>query len=437
MEERGRVTFDENNRPQSMLGTTMDITERKRAEEAVRHLNEDLEQRVAERTTQLAAAKDEAERASRAKSDFLSSMSHELRTPMNAILGFSQLLQYDSAHPLSVDQRENVQEIRRAGNHLLELINEVLDLARIEAGRLELVLEAVPVMQLAQECVNLMRPMAEQAGLKLSLETTLPEGSAVKADWLRLRQALINLLSNAIKYNSPAGSVSLTCAVEGSGGVRLTVRDTGRGITPEQMTRLFQPFERLEEGRYNTEGTGIGLALTKRLVEAMGGQVGVESVPGESSTFWIKLPLAMPQPQQEQPTAQSVGLHSMKISSGQVVLHVEDNLTNLRLVQRILASRSGLTLLDSHTAKQGIELAEAQQPDLILMDINLPDMDGFAALGLLRGNPRTRHIPVVAISANAMTSDIEKGFSAGFEDYLTKPLNIDKFLAAIDRQFER
>ena len=377
--------------------------------------------------TELREARDEAVRASRAKSDFLSRMSHELRTPMNAILGFGQLLEFHQDHPLDPVQRDNVQEILRAGRHLLELINEVLDLARIESGRLDLALEPVALAPIIEATLAQIRPLAEHR--HISIEATT-ENCIFTADALRLRQVLLNLLSNAVKYNRDNGSIRVTCAPAQDGRARLAVHDTGRGISAEGLARLFRPFERLENAYDAIEGTGIGLALSKRLVEAMGGRIGVDSAVGAGSTFWIELPLSTA-------TAVAAPVDSSKrmpvLGTVRTLLYVEDDPANLRLMQRIIATHSGWTLLDAHNAEFGLELAFVHRPDLILMDINLPGMSGFEALQRLRAHPATRTTPVIAITANAMPRDVERGRAAGFNDYLTKPLDVSQFLDVIDR----
>lgn len=391
-------------------GVVRDISARKREEQ------------------ELIAAREAAEAASRAKSEFLSSMSHELRTPMNAILGFGQLLQEED---LNERQAEGVHEILEAGHHLLELINDVLDLSSIEAGKIQANLEAVPVRPLVENCLATMRSLAAQRGIELRCEVSCE--CLVQADPRRLRQVLLNLLSNAIKYNREGGQVRVDCEARVDGYTRITVTDSGIGIANAAMARLFQPFERLESVYSGIEGAGIGLALSKRLMEAMQGHIGADSTEGEGSRFWVELPSA---PAASTCTSRPCGSSAIQRCGAQyprTLLCIEDNPANQRLMRRLLSGCSGLTLLEAQTGERGIEIARERYPDLILLDIGLPGIDGFETLRRLRADARTRNIPVVAVTANAMPGDLERGREAGFDEYLVKPIDTARFHIVVDR----
>ena len=407
------------------------LQRRDAAERDLAALNAELERRVAQRTAQLKASRDEAERANQAKSEFLSRMSHELRTPMNAILGFGQLLER-AAH-LPPANRGWVHEIVAAGKHLLELINDVLDLARVESGKFTVSPEPVALRPLIEECLTLLRPAAEAGGVRL-LEASRHCDVQMRADRTRLKQVLLNLLSNAVKYNRRQGSVDVVCVAERDAAVPtvcVRVSDTGAGLTPEQMARLFVPFERLQADQRRIEGTGIGLALSKRLVEAMDGEIGVVSAPGSGSTFWVRLPLAAgvveAPPPDDDDAAPSERMPLAPID----VLCIEDNPANLRLIEGIFARQTSIRLLSALAPGLGLELARTHRPALILLDINLPDMDGYAVMQCLRENEATRQIPVLAISANAMPKDIERGKAAGFVAYMTKPIDVAELLRMV------
>jgi len=375
-------------------------------------------------------AKEEAERANAAKSDFLSRMSHELRTPLNAILGFGQLLESDTEHPLTQTQIGNIREILQGGNHLLHLINEVLDLSRIESGRLEIYLEAVNIAPLIESCMKQLQSLADKHAISFMLDLS---DMWVMADAVRLKQVMINLLSNAIKYNREGGRIQVSCFAPAGQRLRISVQDSGNGIPAAMLSRLFQPFERMATAYEGEEGTGIGLALSKMLVEAMHGKIGVYSVPGTGSTFWFELPLCEPDVPGAKPLGEGAA-DTGKSAAGQYkVLYVEDNPANLRLVQKILDTRKNVQLLAAANAEVGLEVAMYGQPDLILLDINLPGMGGFEAIQQLKINPVTRDIPVIAVTSNAMARDIERGRAAGFAEYLTKPLDVKKFLQMLDQ----
>ena len=381
------------------------------------------------RRNELGEAKEAAERASLAKSDFLSSMSHELRTPLNAILGFAQILEFDDA--LTPTQKESTQEILRGGHHLLGLINEVLDLAKIESGHITLSLETVRLAEVVDDCRQLMKPLATAAQLTMHVE--VPKNIAVRADRIRLKQVVLNLVSNAIKYNRAGGDVALRVVGAAPGRVRVEVTDTGLGIAPNRLANVFQPFNRLGKDQGNIEGTGIGLSITQKLVGLMGGQVGVESLQGVGTTFWIELPGNTVE-LKEEPSASTFGTTQSKmLNKGRCVLCIDDNPVNLKLIAQILTKRPDIDLVTAHTPGLGIQLAMSRQPELILLDINMPGMDGYQVLEVLKNYGRTASIPIIAVTANAVPRDVEKGGTAGLTEYLTKPLDVAKFLAAVDR----
>jgi PAS domain S-box-containing protein len=387
-------------------------------------------------TLELEKAKAVAEKANLAKSDFLSSMSHELRSPLNAILGFAQLMDSDTPPPTH-SQKANIGQILHAGWYLLELINEILDLAVIESGRLSLSLEPVSLPDVMIECQAMIEPQARTRGISM----TFPQFDGccyIKADHTRVKQVLINLLSNAIKYNQTGGSVTVTCEATALGGIRISVKDSGAGLSPENLAQLFQPFNRLGQESGGEEGTGIGLVVSKRLVELMQGTIGVESTVGGGSVFWIELRV------ENDPHAgyikssfdrsplspTTAGIRS------NLLLYVEDNPANLNLIEQLITRRPDMRLLTAQNGIDGINLARASMPDVILMDINLPGINGIEAMKILRLDPLTAHIPIVALSANAMPRDIEKGLAAGFFRYLTKPIKVDQFMTTLNEVLE-
>lgn len=373
-----------------------------------------------------------ADSANRAKTDFLSSMSHELRTPLNAILGFAQLME-SGAPPPTTTQKRSLDQILKAGWYLLELINEILDLALIESGKVTLSQEPVSLAELMLECRAMIEPQAQKRGIAMTFpQFALP--LFLNADRIRLKQVLINLLFNAIKYNKPSGAVTVDCGPGSPGTIRINVRDTGAGLAPEQLAKLFQPFNRLGRQAGAEEGTGIGLVVTKRLVELMGGAIGVDSTIGTGSVFWVELCLAEA-PQLNFKQTDGVVRARVEVPAGtpqRTLLYVEDNPANLELVEQIIARRPDLRLLSAADGDLGVEFARAYLPEVILMDINLPGISGIEAMKILLADPATAHIPVIALSANAVPRDIERSLDAGFFNYLTKPIKVDLFTDALD-----
>ena len=413
--------------------------QRTEAQQEVMRLNQELEVRVHERTMQLemtngelAMAMEEARSANYAKSAFLSSMSHELRTPLNAILGFAQILSSDRLPSTLEQKKEFAGHILKSGRHLLTLINEILDLAKVESGTVSLSLEPVGLDAILQECRDMIAPLASQRGIGMAFPDACPLN--VLADRTRLKQILLNLLSNALKYNRAQGQVAIDCAPQADGRVRISVRDTGVGLDAEQLALLFQPFNRLGQEGGTEEGSGIGLVVTKRLVELMDGNIGVSSAPGEGSTFWIELRLvdAVPIPVVPALPRPDLAGALLEHSAPVTLLYVEDNPANLTLVEEIVRYCPQLQLLTATDGRLGVEMARTHLPQLILMDINLPHVNGTDALKLLRADPRTAHIPVIALTANAMPGDVERSMALGFYRYLTKPINLDEFTEAIN-----
>ena len=420
--EKGKVHYDAAGNPLLMIGTVQDITEVKKIEQDLRTYQEKLEVLVAERTAELLAAKEEADKANQAKSLFLSSMSHELRTPLNSILGFGQLLATDEKNPVTIAQQAHLQRILKSGAHLLSLIDDVLNLSKIESETVEISIEPVDVNAVLVETIELLQEIAKANKVKVS-SNSIDMHNYIYADNTRFRQVIMNLLSNAIKYNQPEGSVDLSCE-EKENYLRITVSDTGYGIAAEQENFLFEPFCRLGAETSTIEGTGIGLTITKRLVELMDGRIGFESERGKGSKFWVDFPLA------ESPIEASVSFSSPPKKAPRVpegdytILYVEDNKNNRELLLAILARTPNLKLLTAENGEQGVDMAVQYEPDLIFMDIGLPDMDGFAALNALQQHKKTEHIPTVALSGDAMPMDIKKALQAGFVQYITKPFNI-------------
>jgi len=417
--------YDRDRKLQGVFAAARDVTERKRLDQVLQEKNAELE-----------SAKSVAEQANLAKSDFLSSMSHELRSPLNAILGFAQLMESDSPPPTPA-QKESIAQILQAGWHLLKLINEILDLAKVESGQVPLSQEPVSLAEVLLECQGMIEPQAQQRDIHMTFpQFEMPH--FVHADRTRLKQVLLNLLSNAIKYNKKEGAVEVTCTASTSGRNRVSIRDSGAGLYPEQLTQLFQPFNRLGQEAGGEEGTGIGLVVAKRLVELMGGAIGVESTLGTGSVFWFEL-ASVAEPRRSLEPGEAAELaqaHLPRAAQLHTVLYVEDNPANLKLVEQIMARHPDICLLTAVNGTLGIQLARNSQPEVILMDINLPGISGFEALQILRSDPATAHIPVIAISANAMPLDIERGLKAGFFRYITKPIKVHEFMEALDVALE-
>ena len=409
--------YDWDRKLQGVFAAARDITEPKR-----------VDQLLQERNIQLESAKSAAEKANLAKSDFLSSMSHELRTPLNAILGFSQLMESGSPQ-LKPAQKRSIDQILKAGWYLLKLINEILDLALIESGKLSLSLEPVSLTEVLQECEAMVEPQAQNNGVIMSF-THSKVPYFVNADRMRVKQVFINLLSNAIKYNQANGKIAVEYTTSPS-KIRISVRDTGLGLAPDKIAQLFQPFNRLGQEANVEEGTGIGLVVCKRLVELMGGVIGVESTVGKGSVFWVELNLTAHVAGAAEPAAVAQA-QVQGDAQAHTLLYIEDNPASLMLVEDLIARRPNIRLLSARDGERGIEIARASLPDVILMDINLSGISGLKALRILAEDSAIAHIPVIALSANAMPRAIEKGLAAGFFQYLTKPLKVDEFMVTLD-----
>ena len=414
--------YDRDRNLKGVFAAARDVTDRKQFEHTLQLNNVELE-----------SAKAAAEKANLAKSEFLSSMSHELRTPLNGVLGFAQLMESETPAP-SPSQQRSIQQILKGGWYLLRLINEILDLAMIESGKVTISSEPMSLAEVLHDCRVLIGPQATKREIELMFPK-FDDPHYIHADLTRVKQVMINLLSNAIKYNRIGGTVTVRCTLQEK-HVRVHVKDTGAGLAPEQIAQLFQPFNRLGQEDSIEEGTGIGLVVTKQLVELMKGTIGVESARGVGTEFWVDFP-ASNGPELGVPTEVAVArlqaVAAAPASSVQrTLLYVEDNPANLALVEQLIERRSDLKLLTAVNGHLGIVLARACQPDVILMDINLPGLSGFGCLKLLQNDPTTAHIPVMALSANAVPRDIEKGMEAGFFRYLTKPIKVVEFMDALD-----
>ena len=408
IESRGRALRDAQGKPTGAVIISRDVSDSVEAEQA------------------LQLAKTEAVQANVAKSEFMSRMSHELRTPLNSVLGFAQILQMEMESP---SELEMIGYIVKSGGYLLELINEVLDISRVESGTIDVSLEMVALDALVAECLAMVSSDAAVAGVEITDECEVP--GLVRGDPKLLTQVLVNLLSNAIKYNHPGGTVTLTCD-DHAGRVRLRVTDTGAGVAPELHERLFAPFDRLDAESRGIEGTGLGLALSKGLMEAIGGSLGVESEPGVGSTFWIELPLATTSTNFIDVESEATTTPGSNAPRSATVLYVEDNVGNVRLLERLMVHRPNVRLITSLQGSLGFELAQQHRPDLILLDVHMPDLSGYEVLERLRADPRTVSIPVVMLSADASHEQMQRFRDAGARDYLTKPLDLQNFLSQLD-----
>lgn len=412
------------------IGFVLDISERNRARQALISLNEELEKRVRDRTNELERARDEANEANRSKNDFLSRMSHELRTPMNAILGFAQILEMQD---LSRDQKHCVKQIMSGGKHLLNLINEILDIARIESGSMVVSPEPIVLRDVLRDSLQMVTPSIESRNIDMDWDTSGCENTWVIADPSRLKQVFINLLSNAIKYNRKGGTIRLSCEHLPGMVLRVHFIDNGMGISPDKLTRLFTPFDRLGQEASGIEGSGLGLALSKRLLDVMKGRIHVSSVPGRGTNVTVDLRrIETPIEQEpERTSSDTVPLPVLSSTSKYLVLYIEDNLSNVSLVERMLAFSPSIELITATEGGAGLQIALDESPDLILLDLNLPDMGGQGVLTRIRSHPRTAHTPVAIISADVSQSQVERLLAAGAQAYLTKPLDVRVFLSKV------
>ena len=411
------LLVDSDGNPEFILFIERDITEPKKNEEEIKR------------------ARMEAEHANMAKSEFLSRMSHELRTPMNSILGFAQLLEMGE---INAGQKKWISHILQSGNHLLDLINEVLDISRIEAGRISISLEPVDLKSTILEMIDTVQLPAKSRKLTLKLENSAMDSLFVQADRQRLKQIFLNLLNNAIKYNKSGGSVIIKNEIieateTGIFSIRTSVTDTGLGISPENICKLFKPFERIGAEKTHTEGTGLGLSVVKKLTELMGGKIGVWSVEGQGSTFWVEFLKIEPYWANNPKSVECKYVENGPTNKVGKILYIEDNTSNIELVEQILnLLHSNISLISNAYGKQAVPLAIEFAPDLILLDLNLPDIDGRDALRLLQSEEKTKAIPVVIISADAMPHQLENILKEGARNYLTKPLDVNTFIKVVD-----
>jgi len=379
-------------------------------------------------------AKESAEKANQAKTDFLTHISHELRTPMNAILGFTELISMDSINPLPNYQKEKLNQVTASGKHLLKLINEMLDLSTVESGNLKITIKIIDVIPIVDEVISTCQSLAEQNEITIEHEKIDEDRFFVDADENRLKQVILNLVSNAIKYNKPNGEVIISYIKQDNSQIRLVIKDSGYGIPENDQEKVFKPFQRFYTNNANIEGTGIGLTISKQLIELMSGSIGFESTQDKGSNFYIDLPLSN-NPIAQKEFKNNTKTHPNNKTSNKLkkILYIEDVIVNIKLVGHILSLRKNISFLSATQALEGIEIAKSEIPDLILMDLRLPDMDGITAYKKLQSINEVKNIPVIALTANAMDGEAEKALGLGFKDYITKPFDIEKFLKIIDK----